>query len=220
MEILRPNKSKWKSAYKQWHPNLVADSIHQIIIDNSPKGKILNIGAGAREYDPLNFPYFREHEKEVELIGVNIAENQTGTYGNFSVVRANAHEIPFDHEYFDCIICNAMMEHDPKFWLTLSEVRRTLKTGGLFIAGTPGYVNKPLKKWIPFLPGFGSYKYDLSQATITYTVHDAPGDYYRFSEQAFRDVVFEGFENVNILTVMFPPRILGCGRKQSLKQVY
>lgn len=206
-------KSPWISAYQGWRPNLVADAIHQMIIDQRVKGKVLDIGGGANEWSPLNFPYFRENAGEVELTGVNLAENQTGTFGNFRVVLGNAHDIPFEGGTIDCVICNAMFEHDPEFWLTLREIRRVLKVGGLFIAGAPGYSEVPLGRWFRFLPGFGAYQYDLAQATLTYMVHNAPGDFYRFSEQAFRDVIFAGYEQIRTQSVMCPPRIVGHGRK-------
>ena len=42
-------------------------------------------------------------------------------------------------------------------------------------------------------------------------VFDFPGDYYRFSEQAVREVFFEGMKEVEIRTVLVPPRIIGTG---------
>jgi len=46
-------------------------------------------------------------------------------------------------------------------------------------------------------------------ATITFQIHDAPGDYYRFSPQAFKEVLFEDFDNVEVHEIMLPPRIIG-----------
>ena len=206
-------KSPWRDFYQRWRPNLIADAIHQIIIDQQVRGKVLDIGGGTNEWSPLHFPYFRENAGDVELTGVNLDETQTGTFGNFRVVLANAHDIPFGSAVFDCVISNAMLEHDPEFWLTLREIRRVLKVGGLFIAGAPGYSEVPLGRWFRFLPGFGAYQYDLSQGTLTYMVHSAPGDYYRFSKQAFSDVIFSGFKEVQVRAVMCPPRIVGHGYK-------
>jgi hypothetical protein len=38
-----------------------------------------------------------------------------------------------------------------------------------------------------------------------------PGDYYRLSEQAVRDVFLEGMKDVSIRTVLVPPRITDAG---------
>lgn len=209
-------KSYWLSEYKEYQPNLVFDTIHQILIDCRPEGNILNIGAGAFEHDFLNMPYFRENKDLVSLFGINIDPMQIGKFGNFEVLQLSANKTTFNDEFFDCIICNAMMEHDPRFWLTLEEIRRVMKKNGLLIVGVPAFIDEPFVNFIPMLPKFtqrGSYQYDFSQATLTYTVHCAPGDYYRFSQQACLEVIFDGYDQVNLRTVMRPPRIIGYGRK-------
>jgi hypothetical protein len=38
-------------------------------------------------------------------------------------------------------------------------------------------------------------------------------DYYRFSEQAVREVFFEGMERVRVRAMMTPPRLIGHGWK-------
>ena len=53
----------------------------------------------------------------------------------------------------------------------------------------------------------------VAASTPVLLVHDFPGDYYRFSEQALREVLFEGFELLEQRTVMAPPRLIGVGRK-------
>ena len=50
--------------------------------------------------------------------------------------------------------------------------------------------------------------------TITFELHSATGDYYRFSPQTFKEVFFEGMSNVEIHTIMLPPRIIGVGIKK------
>ena len=48
-------------------------------------------------------------------------------------------------------------------------------------------------------------------ATLVYRYHPAPRDYYRFSIDTFREVIFEGYRDVTIRTGMIPPRIIGFG---------
>jgi len=89
-------------------------------------------------------------------------------------VVANAHALldlslgPFR---FDAVVASSFFEHDQAFWLTLEGVRQILKPGGWFFVTVPDQV---------------------------FPVHDYPGDYYRFTEQAIREVLFEGFEDVRI----------------------
>ena len=49
----------------------------------------------------------------------------------------------------------------------------------------------------------------------TYRVHYA-FDYYRFSEQAMREVIFEGMERVRVRPMMSPPRLIGYGASRAL----
>ena len=119
----------------------------------------------------------------------------------------------FDDDTFDTVISNSVLEHDKFFWKTLSKIRRVTRNGGLVMIGTPGYdqlenielgrKRHRLSRWLfryfpKYIPG-----------TPTLHVHNWPGDYYRFSPQAYREVVFEGMEVVEIHSVSIPPRILG-----------
>jgi hypothetical protein len=50
------------------------------------------------------------------------------------------------------------------------------------------------------------------RGTITMSVHDAGQDYYRFSEDNYRDVIMAGLEYVEIWHIMLPPRVFALGR--------
>ncbi len=204
--------SPWEDDYDGWSPIKVIDTIHQILVNEQVSGSFLSIGAGNVEHDLLNLPYLRTAVAS-ERIGINIDPNQVGRYAGFEVIEANAHNMPFEDGWFDCVLCNAMLEHDPQFWLTLLEIRRVLRPGGLVVLGVPGFLGEPLGREIPGLPGFGAYEYDLGMATLTYTEHNAPGDFYRFGPQAVRHVFLAGYEDRHVTAVMRPPRIVGWGTK-------
>lgn len=51
--------------------------------------------------------------------------------------------LPFKTGSLDCILSSSVLEHDKFFWRTLSEVRRVLRPGGLFIVGVPTYMMLP-----------------------------------------------------------------------------
>jgi SAM-dependent methyltransferase len=104
----------------------------------------------------------------------------------------------FESEQFDLVVSNATFEHDKYFWLSLAEIRRVTRPGGMVIIGVPGYTKNAKRVG--------------ARATITFAVHYR-FDYYRFSEQAVGDVFFEGMEDVHVLSMLRPPRIIGHGRK-------
>ena len=120
--------------------------------------------------------------------------------GEITAVTGNANDMRdvFEDDLFDLVLCSATLEHDKRFWLSVAEMRRVLKPGGLLIISVPGYVKDPER--------------DHGRATHTYRVHYR-FDYYRFSEQAVREVFFEGMRRVRVRPVMAPPRIFGHGYK-------
>jgi ubiquinone/menaquinone biosynthesis C-methylase UbiE len=48
-------------------------------------------------------------------------------------LRASAHEIPIDDEKLDVVVAIASLDHIPSVELALSEVRRVLRPGGIFL---------------------------------------------------------------------------------------
>jgi SAM-dependent methyltransferase len=125
--------------------------------------------------------------------------------GEITAVTGNANDMRdvFEDDRFDLVVCSATLEHDKRFWLSVGEMKRVLKPGGLLIISVPGYVQDA--------------ELDHGRATHTYRVHYS-FDYYRFSEQAVREVFFEGMRRVRVNPVMFPPRIFGHGYKPRRKQ--
>ena len=116
-----------------------------------------------------------------------------------TAVRGNANDMSqFKRDWFDLVLCCSTLEHDKRFWLSVAEMKRVLRPGGLLVVGVPGYVKDPER--------------DQGRATLTYRVHYA-FDYYRFSEQAMREVIFEGMDRVRVRPMMSPPRLIGHGRK-------
>ena len=87
--------------------------------------------------------------------------------------------------------------------------------------GTPGYTYykvekiKLILKRIPLIRklSLNQYLNMFFDATITYQIHNAPGDYYRFSPQTFKEVFLEGLTDVEVRSIMLPPRIIGVGIK-------
>ena len=73
----------------------------------------------------------------------------------------------FDKGSFDAVLGLHLFEHTSKPWLILEQIKYILSTGGLM------YVSIP---------------------TIGYPVHNYPGDYWRVTEMAVKEVIFEGYD--------------------------
>lgn len=181
----------------------VADCYNYIISKLKPTGKIFSVGDSALPHAILNLPYFRENIDKIDPVGLNLPGQGIGVFEHFEVKAGNAHHVEYDDETFDCVVSFMMLEHDPEFWMSLSEMRRVLKKGGLMIIGIPGYVPEPTIKSSDFTSGSG---------TITYETHGNP-DCYRFSPHWCEYVAFNKFENIEINMVKLPVRLITSGYK-------
>lgn len=169
---------------KQRFRTIVSES--GLEIDN-----VVEVGGLPGPESLLRLPELRGAER----VCVNIVERPSRRSIRF--VTANANDMHmFDDGSFQVVLSNAMLEHDPRFWLSAAEMRRITRPGGLLVVGVPGFVE-----------GLGT-----GQSTPTFRVHTAH-DFYRFSVEAVRDVIFAGMDDVQVETLLNPPRIIGWGRK-------
>ena len=118
-------------------------------------------------------------------------------------VIGNCNQLEFADESFDCVVSSSTLEHDKYFWRSTAEIRRVLKPGGYFIVGVPIYMTL----WI-----------DRAFTTLTYARHGLGynADFYRFSEQAVRELFFEGYAAVTdeVIVRRYPnPYLVAAGRK-------
>ncbi len=166
----------------------------KICRQRSLAGNILEVGATPDETSLLNMPCLAHAIKT----GINL--DGPFTLKDFTIVRGNTNDMAcFKDSQFDGCLCNSVFEHDKYFWKTLSEMKRVARPGGLIVIGVPGFAEMPFDFVMRF--------------AMTLKIHNFPRDYYRFSPQVFRDFFFEGMSEVEIRTVMLPPRIIGAGRK-------
>jgi len=88
----------------------------------------------------------------------------------------NAHNLCqfFDWSLFDTVVCMNMFEHDEAFWITLEEINTLLKPGGHFLVAMP---------------------------TFGFPIHEHPQDFWRAGEDAFKKVIFKGYDILDIQTV-------------------
>jgi SAM-dependent methyltransferase len=181
-------------------------------------GRVLEVGATSTTDTLLNLPALRACGSR---IGINIEYSATTPAG--PILRGNGNDLSrFADGLFDVVVSNATLEHDPRFWLTLAEMRRVLKPGGLLLIGVPGYTRA--RSWVRRLAGYLGNKVGalaplsrplqvFGAGTATLLVHDYPGDYFRFSEQALREVLLADLEVLATRVLGAPPRLVGVGRK-------
>lgn len=154
--------------------------------------RALEVGGRADRRSILRIPELRGAER----FCLNIEELQPDDWLTF--VHGNGNDMHmFESDSFDIVASNAMLEHDRRFWRSVSEMRRVLRPGGMLFIGVPGFV--PLT-------------FDDGTATTTYRFH-GHADYWRFSDMAVREEFFDGFDDVHVMSILDPPRIIGHGRK-------
>ena len=182
-------------------------------------GAVLEIGAMPSPTTLLTLPSLKSAR---EKIGINM--EKASRYGDIDILQENANAMTnFPADRFDTVLCNATLEHDKFFWKTLAEIRRVTKPGGLVVLGAPGFGRPASEKWrkriarnVPVLGRAIERRFEpWFASTPTLQVHNFPGDYYRFSAQTFQEVLFEGMIDIEVLSVLMPPRIIGAATKPS-----
>jgi SAM-dependent methyltransferase len=156
--------------------------------------RALEVGGLMGEKSLLRFPELAGAERYcLNLYKMPSEDGITAVKGNANDMRG-----VFRDNWFDLIVCSATLEHDKRFWLSVQEMRRVLKPGGLLIISVPGYIE--------------DRENDRGRSTLTYRVH-YKFDYFRFSEQAVREIFFQGMERIRVEPYLTPPRIFGWGYK-------
>jgi len=180
------------------------------------RGKVLEIGASPHHANLLTLSSLKQASLR---IGVGLDGSLDAD--NFNILNKDAHDLScFEDQSFELVLSNSMLEHDPQFWKTLSEAYRVLAPGGWMIIGVPGFgkkgaINLPktLLDAINSDQNGKSFLNLLNNSSLTLSIHNYPGDFYRFSAQAMQEVFLQGLIEISILTVMQPPRVIGIGRK-------
>jgi len=199
---------------------IVYNTIKEICAGEEIAGRVLEVGAVPGPDCLLNMPCLRG---ATERVGINFDTTEGLVDGN-RMVRGNANDMScFPDGSFDAVLSNATLEHDACFWKTVAEIQRVAKPNAFILIGVPGYAGMgpgcfaPPGSWLSRLTHIVAkyFKPDVLLAgTVTLGEHFYPGDYYRFSVQAVKEVLLGGLDMVSTRMVMNPPRIIGWGRKR------
>lgn len=193
-------------------------------------GDVLEIGALPNDSALLNMESLKGARQKIGLNLVGSSE-----YKGFRIVAGNANHMPMFHDgAFDLVLCNAVLEHDKFFWRSIAEIKRVTKAGGLIVLAAPGFGDLSILRCLEtfrrssshsdlcsstdsesqrFLSRVKSYLFDIAFSTPTLAIHDYPGDYYRFSVQSFTEVILDGLAEIEVRSILLPPRIVGAGVK-------
>ena len=139
-------------------------------------GKVLEIGS-----------YDVNGNLNAELAGCDHVRLDMRDGPNVDVV-ANSHDMPFPDDTFDAVISVDTFEHDNAFWITMEEIHRVIKPGGVILICVP---------------------------TIGFVLHGHPDDYWRFTESAMKELL-SGCTDVNTKLMMkgkpYIGEVFGAGK--------
>jgi SAM-dependent methyltransferase len=112
-------------------------------------GRLLDIGCGKK-------PYAHLLPKVSHYVGIDVPTTMHGL-SNIDII-ASGLALPFKDQSSDCILCTEVLEHTPDPMLSLHEMQRVVRKGGVLLLTVP----------------------------LSEQIHEEPYDYYRFTEYALQ----------------------------------
>lgn len=203
-------KEKIKQFYEQYHKdeiiNPVADFMQKercnylrsLLEDIS--GKVLIIGCGSQ--DDMSII-----SDECEGVGIDISaeaiKKSKERYPRFEYFVADAANLPFPDNSFDCVVCSEVIEHIPENEKVFSEVGRVLRNKKTFIITTPNWFS-----WYGL-----ARKISEKLFNRPFTAGDQPIDNWSTSSRLKKKLTKHGFEITLFRGLWYYPPA-GKGRKQ------
>lgn len=190
-------KEKIKRFYEKYHTNEIINPIADFMqsercnylryLTRSIQGKILIIGCGSQN----DMGIVNEH---CEGVGIDISteaiKKSKENYPRFKYFVADATNLPFPDNSFDCVICSEVIEHVPEDEKVFMEVGRVLKNGHIFIITTPnwfswyGFARKIAEKL--FKRPFTSGDQPIDNWSTPFNI------YKKLKKYAFKIILFRG----------------------------
>ena len=107
-----------------------------------PVRTVLDLGCGKGDLGRL------KPDPAIEIYGVDSDPGIVSSASRFERVQTldlERENLPFEDNFFDAVFAKDILEHLPKPWLLLREVRRVLKPGGRLLVSVP--MAKPRVVW-------------------------------------------------------------------------
>ncbi|UZE92307.1 MAG: class I SAM-dependent methyltransferase [Methanosarcinales archaeon] len=127
-----------------YYESRVKKIIKLILESNLPhKSKILDLGCASGNISlPLIFHGFDVYSVDIKqnVLGWCNKKAKTNKLKSCSIV-ANALDLPFKDEVFDCVVATEMIEHLDSPSEGIDEIKRVLKEGGTIVLSTPNREN-------------------------------------------------------------------------------
>ncbi len=149
---------------KNWLVYKIADKALDEAIQRYTRGKLLDIGCGDKPYENIIKPYVTEY------IGL---DHENTLHDKLKIdLSGSAYDIPIKNEYFDTVLCTAVLEHLEEPDRAIKEAYRVLGVGG----------------------GYAIYSVPLF-----WHLHEEPRDFYRYTKWGLK-YLFEknGFEIIEL----------------------
>jgi len=143
-----PKNKTMKDFYEKFHGNGIinpmaefmqqerCDCLRFLLRDMS--GHVSIIGCGSQEEMSII-------NEKCDGFGIDISEvaikKSRKKYPKSRYCISDATELPLRENSFDCVICSEVIEHVEDSEKLLSEVRRILRNGGIFIVTTPNWIS-------------------------------------------------------------------------------
>jgi len=185
-------REKWDSVeqYLEYLRHLAAYKLFaKDFIDLNNKF-ILEIGCGTG-YGADYLSKFASNFVAIDISKVNISCCQTNyPKENLIFMVADATKLPFKDDQFDVVISFQVIEHIEPVLTYLSEIKRVLKAGGIFVCSTP---NKKLRL-LPFQKPWN------------------PEHKKEFSSKEFKKLLSKRFENVKVYGLSASEEVLSIER--------
>jgi ubiquinone/menaquinone biosynthesis C-methylase UbiE len=158
---IKNQEEVWNKIAEKWNDFRETPSPSVIHFLKDKKGKILDLGCGSgRNFSAIN------NKKESKVYALDFSDKMlqyAGANGKklglkIEIVKSKSWQIPFEDNFFDFIICSALLHciggKENRF-KTIKEIYRTLKPEGLaFISvwgrKSPRLKNKPKECYIPW----------------------------------------------------------------------
>jgi len=145
------------------------------LVNSSKQFKVLDLGCAQGEtlialcdvgYDAYGVEPYRPAIDEAHKLGQKLGYTFTIRYGR-------AEEIPYDTGLFDIVLAISVMEHVEDLELSLNEIYRVLKPGGVFWFNSASSMS-PLQNEIALFPFFGWYPNKLKIYIMNWAKNNKP----------------------------------------------